>query len=53
MLYHRVLNEGRASQVSVGKESGCNEGATGDMGSIPGWEHPLEEEMSTHSRILA
>ena len=23
------------------------------MGSIPGWEDPLEEEMTTHSSILA
>ena len=26
---------------------------TGDLGSILGWEDPLEEEMATHSRILA
>ena len=25
----------------------------GDTGSIPGWEDPLEEEMATHSNILA
>ena len=25
----------------------------GDMGSIPGWEDPLEEEMAIHSSILA
>ena len=25
----------------------------GDMGSIPGWEIPLEEGMATHSSILA
>ena len=25
----------------------------GDAGSIPGWEDPLEEEMSTQSSILA
>ena len=24
-----------------------------DMGSIPGWEDPLEEGMETHSSILA
>ena len=24
-----------------------------DMGSIPGWEDPLEEGMTTHSSILA
>ena len=25
----------------------------GDMGSILGWEDPMEEEMATHSNILA
>ena len=35
---------------SDGKESACNEG---DMGSILGWEDPLEEGMTTHSSILA
>ena len=34
----------------VGKESACN---VGDSGSIPGWEDPLEKEMTTHSSILA
>ena len=24
-----------------------------DVGSVPGWEDPLEEEMASHSRILA
>ena len=28
-------------------------GDTGDTGSIPGLEDPLEEEMTTHSSILA
>ena len=28
-------------------------GGTRDTGSIPGWEDPLEEEMPTHSSILA
>ena len=28
-------------------------GDTGDVGSIPGSEDPLEEEMETHSSILA
>ena len=27
----------------------CN---TGDVGSIPGWEEPLEKEMATHSSVL-
>ena len=35
---------------SVGRESACN---AGDLGSIPGWEDPLEKEMATHSSILA
>ena len=38
-----------------GSESTCN---AGDLASIPGsqsldWEDPLEEEMATHSSILA
>ena len=36
-----------------GKESACNAGDTGDSGSIPGWEDALEEEIATHSSILA
>ena len=28
----------------------CN---AGDMGSIPGWEDPLEKEMATHFSVLA
>ena len=27
--------------------------SAGDSGLIPGWEDPLEEEMATHSSILA
>ena len=37
---------------SSSKESACDAGDTGDEGSIPGSEDPLEEEMATHSRIL-
>ena len=37
-----------------GKESTCNAGAAGDMGSVSGWgRYPLEEGMATHSSILA
>ena len=36
-----------------GKESSCNSGVSGDVGSIPGLEDPLEEGMATHSSILA
>ena len=35
---------------SVGKESTCN---VGDLGSILGWEDPLEKGKTTHSSILA
>ena len=39
---------------SAGKESACNAGYTGDLGSvITGLEDPLEEEMAIHSSILA
>ena len=31
----------------------ANAGDAGDLGSIPGWEDPLEEEMATHSSVLA
>ena len=34
------------------KESTCNAGDAGDMGSIPGWEDPLEKEMATTSVFL-
>ena len=34
----------------VSRKSACN---VGDLGSIPGWEDPLGEEMATHSSILA
>ena len=35
---------------SDGKESSCN---AGDLGSIPGLGRSLEEDMATHSTILA
>ena len=35
---------------SVGKETTCN---AGDLGSVLGWEDPLEKEKATHSSILA
>ena len=35
------------------KESACNAGDTEDAGSTLGGEDPLEEEMATHSSILA
>ena len=38
---------------SAGKESACNAGDTWDVGSIPESRRSLEEEMATHSSILA
>ena len=35
---------------SAGKESACN---AGDLGSILGWEDPLEKGKASHSNILA
>ena len=35
---------------SNSKESACN---AGELGSIPGWEDPLEKEMATHCSVLA
>ena len=35
---------------SAGKECACN---AGDLGSIPGWEDPLEKEEATHSVFWA
>ena len=35
---------------SDGKDSACN---VGDLGSILGWEDPIEEGVATHSSILA
>ena len=41
----------------MGKESACSVEDAGDMGLIPGsgdsLEDPLEEDMATHSNILA
>ena len=35
------------------KEFSCNAGDPGDMGSIPGWEDPLDEGTATQSSIFA
>ena len=40
--FHRWLSEVENSPANVG-----------DIGSVPGWEDPLEKEMATHSSILA
>ena len=36
-----------------GSDSKVSAHNAGDLGSIPGWEDPLEKEMATHSSILA
>ena len=36
---------------SVVKNLPANAGAAGDIGLIPDWEDPLEEEKATHSSI--
>ena len=41
------------SQVAQVVPPPANAGAVGDADSILGWEDPLEEEMATHSSILA
>ena len=38
---------------SVVKIPPAGAGEAGDMGSIPGWEDPMEKEMATHSIIHA
>ena len=40
-------------RVLVVKNPRANEGDTGDSNLIPGSEDPLEEDMATHSSILA
>ena len=50
MLMHICLYSEAFPGSSEGKESVCS---LGDLGSVPGWENPLEKEMATHSSILA
>ena len=49
-LSHPYMTIGKGLVV---KNLPANTGDTGDVGLIPGWEDPLEEEMATHSSILA
>ena len=41
------------SGSTVVKNLPANAGDARDASSIPGWEDPLEKEMTTHSSILA
>ena len=49
ILISYVMSSGCVSG-SFGKDSACS---VGDLGSVPGWEDPLEEGMTIHSSILA
>ena len=53
VLLHFPLNATGLPRWLSGKESSCNAGDTGDAGSIPELEDPVEEGMATHSSILA
>ena len=54
MELHRAQLVSGAFQVAlVVKNPAANAGDLGDVGSIPGWDDPLEEGMATHSSILA
>ena len=47
------LDTDRLPRWSAIKSSPVNAGDMRDMGSSLGWKDPLEEEMGTHSSILA
>ena len=49
---NRCVNRGFPGGAVV-KNLPANAGDARDAGSIPGLEDPLEEEMATHSSILA
>ena len=48
-----ILKHGASQVVLVVKNLPANAGDVRDVGLIPGWEDPLEEEMATLSSILA
>ena len=50
IIYHFFSRSLGFPGGSAGKESAC---IMGDLGSIPGWEDPLEKGKATHSSILA
>ena len=52
IVFYFVLGQGFPDD-SEAKNPPANAQDTGDGGSIPGWEDPLEKEMATHSSILA
>ena len=48
-----VLELGASQMALVVKNPPANTGDVRDVGSIHGWEDPLEEDRATHSSILA
>ena len=48
-IYLRVKTLRGFPGSTAGKESACS---AGDLGSIPGWEDPLKNDIATHSSIL-
>ena len=47
-----VGHQGTSLVAHLVKNLPASAGDAGDMGSIPGWEDPLEKEMAAHSSIL-
>ena len=48
-----MLELGTSQMALVVKNPPANTGDVRDVGSIHGWEDPLEEDRATHSSILA
>ena len=46
-------HEGLGAPLVAQREKNLSAYSTGDLGSIPGWEDPLEKGMATHYSILA
>ena len=56
MIYfqiHKLITPKMAGGSVVKKKSDCSAGDTRDVGLIPHREDPMEEEVATHSCILA
>ena len=47
-----VLELGASQMALVVKNPPANTGDVRDVGSIHGWDDPLEEDMATHSSVL-
>ena len=51
-IFRMLLSRYQLPRWLSGKESACNAGESGDMGSIPGLGNPLVKKMATHSSVL-